>query len=117
MGIFIPVRGACYRPSFAWKVKTFARASETEKKPFPSEYSFAICLISLAFLTELCAKGDKKKTPLSRLFSMPFAYLPNFRIFMQSDTANNSGHLGVPFYFLHHTNNYFIFFLLPRITF
>lgn len=93
----------------SWCVHTIAprspksrpsRARQRQKnKTFPSEYSFAICLISLAFLTELCTEGDEKKI-LSFLLPTTAYILPNFRIFMQSDTANNSNHLSVPFYFL-----------------
>lgn len=66
MGIRILVRAVdphsprLHSPSFT-KVKTSVRAGDRrKKKAFPSEYSFAICPISLAFLTEPCAEGDKK---------------------------------------------------------
>lgn len=85
---------------------------ETEKKnTFPSEYSFAICLISLAFLTLCTVKGGEKNTPpptppppLLCPYSIDTdaVHLPNFRIFMQSDSfqqANDSDHLDVSFFF------------------
>lgn len=79
-------------------------------KTFPSEYSFAICLISLAFLTELCVEGDGKKEssrlPLTAAALYP-TYLPNFCIFMQSGPGNNSDHLSVPFFFIFSLNIFY----------
>lgn len=98
------------------EVKTLARASDTElerkrERTFPSEYSFAICLISLAFSNTGLARRATTKNPLSSPFppSNAYTYPISVNIFMQSDTANDSGHLGVLFYFI-------FFFFYTQIT-
>lgn len=56
-----------------------ARVRDRKNKTFPSEYSFAICLISLAFLTELCVEGDKKNplisSPYHCIYTSQFPYI------------------------------------------
>lgn len=109
MGMLILVR-ACYRPSLA-KVKTFARVRDRKNKTFPSEYSFAICLISLAFLTKLCAEGDEKKNPLISspyhyVYTSQFPYIYAIRRSQQFQPLKRS------FLFFTREYNYFKLFIL-----
>lgn len=78
-------------PSFATRSQDLGarvrdrRKERRRKKTFPSEYSFAICLISLAFSnTGPRSEGDDEK-PLvffSTFSSFHRIYLPNFRIYI-----------------------------------
>lgn len=90
MGIRILVRAVASTPSprrqsssFA-KVKTSVSVRDGKKEAFPSEYSFAIRPISLAFLTE--PEGDKKIKKIPPLTGVALVYLPNFRVYLCNQT-------------------------------